>query len=99
MPRRPMPPTKVVTTAELSLPKEPLDQLVKGPMTQGELESMFRSLKKAMIERAMGAEMVSAPANAWLRYRARCAPAANSAFTSTAAALRSARRWLPAADG
>ena len=26
-------------------------------MSQGELESMFRSLKKAVIERAMGAEM------------------------------------------
>ena len=42
---------------ELNVPKELLDQLVKGPMTQGDLESMFRSLKKAVIERAMGAEM------------------------------------------
>ena len=44
-------------TAELNVPKELLDQLVKGPMTQGDLESMFRSLKKAVIERAMSAEM------------------------------------------
>jgi len=42
---------------ELNVPKELLDQLVSGPMTQGDLESMFRSLKKAVIERAMTAEM------------------------------------------
>ncbi len=42
---------------ELKVPKELLDQLVTGPMTQGDLESMFRSLKKAVIERAMTAEM------------------------------------------
>jgi putative transposase len=57
MPRKPKPPAKAVTTAELNVPKELLDQLVKGPMTQGDLESMFRSLKKAVIERAMSAEM------------------------------------------
>jgi putative transposase len=57
MPRRPKPPAKVITTPELNVPKELLDQLVKGPMTQGDLESMFRSLKKAVIERAMSAEM------------------------------------------
>jgi transposase-like protein len=44
-------------TAELNVPKELFDQLVKGPMTQGDLETMFRSLKKAVIERAMGAEL------------------------------------------
>lgn len=42
---------------ELKVPKELLDELVKGPMTQGDLETMFRSLKKAVIERAMTAEM------------------------------------------
>lgn len=47
MPRRPKPPAKVVTTPELNVPKELLDHLVKGPMTQGALGSMFRSLKKA----------------------------------------------------
>jgi hypothetical protein len=57
MPRKPKPPAKAVTTPELNVPRELLDQLVKGPMTQGELESMFRSLKKAVIERAMNAEM------------------------------------------
>jgi transposase-like protein len=57
MPRRSKPPAKAVHTPELNVPKELLDQLVKGPMTQGDLESMFRSLKKAVIERAMSAEM------------------------------------------
>ncbi len=42
---------------EPAVPKELLDHLVKGPMTQGDLETMFRGLKKAVIERAMGAEM------------------------------------------
>ena len=57
MPRRSKPLAKAVNTPELNVPKELLDQLVKGPMTQGDLESMFRSLKKAVIERAMSAEM------------------------------------------
>jgi putative transposase len=42
---------------EPKIPKELLDQLITGPITQGEFESIFRSLKKAIIERAMGAEM------------------------------------------
>jgi len=53
-------PKKVAPPApgpELNVPKELLDHLVSGPMTQGDLESMFRSLKKAVIERAMSAEM------------------------------------------
>lgn len=42
---------------ELKVRKELLDEPVKGPMTQGDLETMFRPLKKAVIERAMTAEM------------------------------------------
>ena len=57
MPRKPKAPDQGAPTAELQVPEELLDQLVKGPMSQDELESMFRSLKKAVIERAMGAEM------------------------------------------
>ena len=57
MPRKPKPPAKAITTPELNVSQELLDQLVKGPMTQGDLEVMFRSLKKAVIERAMSAEM------------------------------------------
>jgi hypothetical protein len=52
-----MPSKKKPETAELDVPKELLDQLVKGPMTQGDLDTLFRSLKKAVIERAMNAEM------------------------------------------
>lgn len=43
--------------AEPKIPKELLDQLITGPITQGEFESIYRALKKAIIERAMGAEM------------------------------------------
>ena len=55
MPIKRKPSTKAATTPELNVPKELLDQLVKGPMTQEGLESMFRQLKKAVVERAMGA--------------------------------------------
>ena len=51
------PPDQGRPQPDLQVPEELLDQLVKGPMSQDELESMFRSLKKAVIERAMGAEM------------------------------------------
>jgi transposase-like protein len=57
MPNKRKPSIKTVSTPELNVPKELLDQLVKGPMTQEGLESMFRQLKKAVVERAMGAEM------------------------------------------
>jgi putative transposase len=42
---------------ELNIPAGLLDQVVKGPMTQDEVEAVCRSLKKAVIERAMGGEM------------------------------------------
>lgn len=42
---------------EPKIPKELLDQLITGPITHSEFETIFRSLKKAIIERAMGAEM------------------------------------------
>jgi hypothetical protein len=41
----------------VTVPKELLDQLVKGPMTQSDLESTFRELKKAVIELATSAKM------------------------------------------
>jgi putative transposase len=37
-------------SVEPKIPKELLDQLVTGPITQGEFESIFRALKKAVIE-------------------------------------------------
>lgn len=42
---------------EFVIPPELLVQVVKGPMTQSEVETMCRALKKSVIERAMGAEM------------------------------------------
>ncbi len=39
------------------LPKELLDQLVKGPMTPTEVQDLMLAFNKAVIERAMGAEM------------------------------------------
>ena len=39
------------------LPKELLDELVKGPMTPSEVQDLILAFNKAVIERAMGAEM------------------------------------------
>lgn len=39
------------------IPAELLDQLVKGPMTAKAVEDISRSLKKTLIERALGAEL------------------------------------------
>jgi len=39
------------------IPKEFLDQFVRGPMSAGDVEAVMRKLKKAVIERALGAEM------------------------------------------
>lgn len=39
------------------LPPELLDHLVKGPMTPGEVQDLMLAFNKALIERAMGAEM------------------------------------------
>jgi transposase-like protein len=39
------------------LPQELLDELVKGPMTPSEVQDLMLAFNKAIIERAMGAEM------------------------------------------
>lgn len=39
------------------VPAELLDHLIKGPMTPGEVQDLFLSFKKAVIERTMAAEM------------------------------------------
>lgn len=41
----------------LGIPPELMDQMVKGPMSAGEIQSLCLSFKKALIERAMGAEL------------------------------------------
>ena len=50
-------PSETQSVAEPKIPKELLDQLITGPITQGEFETIYRALKKAIIERAMSAEM------------------------------------------
>jgi putative transposase len=43
--------------AQLQIPKELLDQLVTGPMTAGQVQSLFDQFKKAILERALAGEM------------------------------------------
>lgn len=54
-----MPKTKknVPGTPALDVKPELLDELVKGPMTPEQFEAMFQGLKKAIVERALGAEL------------------------------------------
>src|SRR6185437_12488354 len=40
-----------------ALPEGLLDELVKGPMTPAEVQDLMLAFNKALIERAMGAEM------------------------------------------
>jgi len=47
------------------MPDALMDQLVKGPMTPGEVKDLMLAFNKALVERAMGAEM-----NMHLGYRA-----------------------------
>ena len=42
------------------IPSELLDQFVTGPMTAESVEAVMRKFKKAIIERALGAEMTTA---------------------------------------
>lgn len=45
------------TAALPSIPKELIDQLVKGPMTAEAVNAASMAFKKALIERALGAEL------------------------------------------
>jgi putative transposase len=47
----------VPQTPALEVKPELLDELVKGPMTPEQFETMFQGLKKAIVERALGAEL------------------------------------------
>jgi putative transposase len=40
-----------------AIPRELIDQFVTGPMTAESVEAVMRQFKKAIIERALGAEM------------------------------------------
>src|SRR5699024_12739621 len=48
--------TPVVTPA-IDLPKEFLEKLIPGPMDAAGVKAVFQQLKKAVIERALGAEL------------------------------------------
>lgn len=56
-------PRKTKTTAAADKAAQPqfsaaaLEQLIPGPVTPAELEGIFRQFKKALLERALGAEM------------------------------------------
>ena len=39
------------------MPAELIEQLVKGPMSHTQVQTLFMSLKKAVIERSMNAEL------------------------------------------
>ncbi len=56
MPRKPKNVPQVPSTSA-AIPSERLDQLVRGPMTPQDFESMFRGLKTAILARALGAEL------------------------------------------
>ena len=48
---------EVPATPAIAVSSELLDQLVTGPMNPQEFEWLFRGLKKAIVERALGAEL------------------------------------------
>ena len=56
-------PRKTKTTAAADQAAKPqfsaelLEQLIPGPVTPAELESIFQQFKKSVLERALGAEM------------------------------------------
>ena len=56
MPRKPKTATEA-QTALPSIPKELIDQFVKGPMTAEAVHAASAAFKKALIERALGAEL------------------------------------------
>ena len=46
-----------VTTPAIDIPQEFLEQLIPGPMDAAGVEAVFQQLKKAVIERALSAEL------------------------------------------
>ncbi|HWJ36561.1 MAG TPA: IS256 family transposase [Steroidobacteraceae bacterium] len=57
MPTRKTKKAAAVDITPVSIKPEVLEQLIPGPMSAGDFESMFRGLKKALLERALGAEL------------------------------------------
>jgi putative transposase len=57
MPRKKKAAVAAAPEAQVEIPKELLDRVVTGPMSPQRFESVFRGLKKAILERALGAEL------------------------------------------
>jgi putative transposase len=57
MPRKIKGPATPEAVAAVPIPAALLDELVTGPMSPAEVQAVFQSFKKAVIERAMGAEL------------------------------------------
>src|SRR5260221_63273 len=57
MPRKTKKTAPADQAAQPQIPSELLDQLVTGPMTAGQVQGLFEQFKKALLERALGAEM------------------------------------------
>jgi putative transposase len=57
MPRKTKTAAAADQAAQPQIPADFLDQLVTGPMTAGQVQGLFDQFKKAVLERALGAEM------------------------------------------
>jgi putative transposase len=57
MPRKTKTTVAAEQPAQLQIPSDLLDQIVTGPMTAGQVQGLFDQFKKAVLERALGAEM------------------------------------------
>ena len=57
MPRKSKEPGAAEAVGSVPIPAALLDELVKGPMSPTDVQALFQSFKRAVIERAMGAEM------------------------------------------
>jgi putative transposase len=56
MPSKRKPNEGATSGSGVSIPPELMDRLVQGPMTPEEVQAICLDFKKALIERAMGAE-------------------------------------------
>ena len=57
MPSNKKPKANAVVETPYRIKQDVLEELIPGPMTAGDLESMFRQIKKALLERALNAEL------------------------------------------
>ncbi len=72
-------------TALPSIPKELIDQFVKGPMTAEAVHAASAAFKKALIERALGAELRDIT---WAMRPVLCGPKTRPTIATARAAKR-----------